>query len=77
MAYYQEVEDEQKPDYRSQPNFKKMISIAVVMAIVFLVGFILAVLHKTDPLVYEVIYITPVVLAVIFYKRQKRKRKAI
>ncbi len=77
MAYYQVVEDEQKTDYRSQPNFKKMISIAVVMAIVFLVGFILAVLHKTGPLVYEVIYITPVVLAVIFYKRQKRKRKAI
>lgn len=77
MAYYQEVEDEQKTDHRSQPNFKKMISIAVVMAIVFFAGFILAVLHKTSPLVYEVIYITPVVLAVIFYKRQKRKRKAI
>lgn len=73
--YYHSNDEEPKKDYKKQPSFKKMICIATLMAAAFLVGFILAISNKISPLIYEVLYIVPVVLAVILYKTEKNKKQ--
>lgn len=73
--YYRSAEDEQKVNYKSLPNFKKMICITVLMASAFLIGFVLAISNMVSPLIYEAIYFIPVALAVIFYKAKKEKQR--
>ena len=73
--YYHFGNEDQKNDYKNQPSFKKMICITSLMAAAFLVGFILAISNKTSPLIYEALYIIPVVLAMLLYKKEKRNKK--
>lgn len=73
--YYHSNDEDPKKDYKNQPSFKKMIGIAVLMAAIFLVGFIMAISNKISPLIYEVLYIVPVVLAVILYKKETNKKQ--
>lgn len=73
--YYHSGNEDPKNGYKNQPSFKKMIFITSLMAAAFLVGFILAISNKTSPLIYEALYIIPVVLAVLLYKKEKRNKK--
>ena len=73
--YYHSDDEDLKNDYKNQPSFKKMICITSLMAATFLVGFILAISNKTSPLIYEALYIIPVVLAMLLYKKEKRNKK--